>query len=938
MTLQKCGRFWVVPVVGVLAAFAAGSAFGGDKAGFGWPRITKECRPWTYWWWHGSSVSKEGLTEHLEAYHKAGMGGVHVIPIYGVKGEEEHFIEYLSPRWMEMLGHLTKEAERLDMGVDMSTGTGWPPGGPNVSIEDATAEVILRKYEVAGGGCLDKAVRAGDKQKLKAEHLRALMGYSDGGAIVDLTGKVGGDGRLEWTAPAGKWKLYAVFQAIGGKKVERAAPGGVGYVVDPFSTTSLRRYLERFDKAFASYDGIMPRGQYHDSYEYGHTTWTDDFFAEFERRRGYDLRWHLPAFFGEGDEDTVSRVKCDYRETISDLHLGFIRAWTQWSHEKGCVTRNQAHGSPTNLLDTYAAADIPETEIFGPSGFKIPGVRQDPYFGFHAELNNPLCLKLASSAAHVSGGKLVSSESCTWLGEHFQVALSQVKPEIDQLFLSGINHVFFHGMAYSPFDEAWPGWLFYASTNFAPSNSFWHDFPELTGYIARCQAFLQSGVPDNDVLLYWPIYDTWHGAGGLTIQNSVHGLGSWLKGGFREAAQLLWDEGYGYDYVSDRQFCDARVRSGRIELGDGRYRVVVIPECRFMPVGTLEQLVRLAKAGGTVIFHKKPPVDVPGLGDLQNRRGQFAALLNKISAEGNQAGLSRRGIGSGFVVIGSNLDDTLARCGVQKEEVMSKGVRFIRRRDEEGTIYFLANQGDKDVDEVVRFNVEGAASAVFMDGQFEDRMGTVRILRGEDPRMQCRLQLEPGESIFLRVFSSKQVSGPRWKYFEAVGEPYEIKGRWQVHFVQGGPVLPGDFETDRLASWTELGDSEAKRFAGTGRYKIDFEKPAAKADDWILELGDVRDSARVTLNGRYVGVVWSVPFKIAVGKFLREGKNELDVEVTNLSANRIADLDRRKVNWKKFYEINFVNIDYHKFDASGWPLMDSGLLGPVRLVGVDVRD
>ena len=70
----------------------------------------------------------------------------------------------------------------------------------------------------------------------------------------------------------------------------------------------------------------------------------------------------------------------------------------------------------------------------------------------------------------------------------------------------------------------------------------------------------------------------------------------------------------------------------------------------------------------------------------------------------------------------------------------------------------------------------------------------------------------------------------------------------------------------------------------------------------------------------------------AVGEFLREGENELEVEVTNLAANRIADLDRRGVVWKKFYEINFVNINYRKFDASGWPAMDSGLLGPVRLI------
>jgi hypothetical protein len=682
----------------------------------------------------------------------------------------------------------------------------------------------------------------------------------------------------------------------------------------------------------------MPRAQYHDSYEYGKTTWTDDFFDEFLKRRGYDLRKHLPELNDEGDKEVVARVKCDYRETISDLHLEFIKSWTKWSHEKGCITRNEAHGSPSNLLDTYAAADIPETEIFGPSGLPIPGVRQDPKFAFHDELNNPLALKFSSSAAHVSGAKLVASESCTWLGEHFQVALSQVKPEIDQLFLSGINHVFYHGMAYSPFEEAWPGWLFYASVSFAPSNSFWRDIDELNAYIARCQAFLQSGVPDNDVLLYWPVYDVWHKADGLTQQYGVHKLDSWLKEGFREAAHLLWEGGHGFDYVSDRQLADARVRLGKIELGDGRYQVLVIPECRFMPVETLEHLLRLAKAGGTIVFHRSLPSDIPGLCKLQQRRERFKKLLGDLKyGKPRRVGVKRANIGTGSLRIGDGILKILDGCGAMSEQVMSKGVRFIRRRDEESTIYFLANQGNKPVDEIVRFNVEDAASAVMFDPRFSDKFGTVKIIRGEIPRMSCRLQLDPGESVILKAYYSKQIDGPKWRYLEPSGEPYEIKGKWKVHFVQGGPKLPGNFTTEKLASWTELGDAEARRFAGTGCYKISFDKPGVKADDWILDLGEIRDSARVTLNGHYVGSAWSVPYKIAVGKFLREGKNELEIEVTNLSANRIADLDRRKVNWQKFYEINFVNINYNEFDASDWPLMESGLLGPVRLIPQSVH-
>jgi hypothetical protein len=163
-------------------------------------------------------------------------------------------------------------------------------------------------------------------------------------------------------------------------------------------------------------------------------------------------------------------VVADYCETISDLlYDQFTVNWVNKSHEMGILTRNQAHGSPGNLLDLYALADIPETESFGASGFPIPGLRQDPdYEEKRFGRPNPLTMKFASSAANITGRKLVSSESTTWLGDHFKVALSQIKPQIDELFVSGINHVFFHGTTYSPKEKPFPGRLFYASTNYGP--------------------------------------------------------------------------------------------------------------------------------------------------------------------------------------------------------------------------------------------------------------------------------------------------------------------------------------------------------------------------------------------------------------------------------------------------------------------------------------
>ena len=887
------------------------------------PVETNESRPWTYWWWMGSAVDKQNLSDLLEQYSKAGIGGVHIVPIYGVKGDEERFIDYLSPEWMEMLAHTVAEARRLGMGVDMSTGTGWPFGGPMVSVEDQDAQVVIDTFKVEKGENFINKFET---------PLQALMAYSNNGEVVDLTEKVSGDGVFNWTALKGNWELFAVSQRFSGRDVKRAAPGGEGYAVNPYSKRALTNYLSVFDKAFAGYGGGKVRANYHDSFEYG-GNWTNDLFDEFQSRRGYDLRKYLPAFVGRGDDDIVARVRSDYHETISDLLLeDFIKPWVNWVHEKGSITRNQAHGSPGNLLDLYAAADIPETEIFGASGFKIPGLRTYQEMGFHNTPPDPFILKFSSSAAHVAGKKLVSSESCTWLDEHFQVSLSQVKPEIDQLLISGINHVFYHGIAYSPADAQWPGWLFYASTNFAPSNSFWRHFPEHNAYIAKCQSVLQSGKPANDILVYFPIYDVWNNTEGMVSRLQVHNLDKWLYNTpFHEAAKTMWDRGFTFDYISDNQIADTRVTKNNLLTGNNEYRVVIVPDCNLMPVETLENLKELAKNGATIIVLKDLPRDVPGFGDLENRREQFRKTMAELKpVDTDLPGVRQADIGKGRFLIGGNMEEMLAMVDVSREPIADAGINFIRRTHKGGHFYFMTNLGDQTLDGWVTLGVK-AKSAQLFDPR-SSRSGIADLQEAEAGKAKVYLQLQPGESCILQTFSTKKINGPKWKYLHVTGEPYEIKGEWSVDFIEGAPELPPGFETEQLSSWTEFGDSTTKNFSGTAKYSITFDKPEQQVDDWLLDLGKVCESASVKVNGQLLGVLWSFPFQINIGDNLLDGKNTLEIEVTNLGANRIAELDRQKVLWKKYYDINYVNIRYEPFDASGWKPMASGLISPVNLI------
>ena len=677
--------------------------------------------------------------------------------------------------------------------------------------------------------------------------------------------------------------------------MKRAAPGGEGNVLDPFSRAAVDAYLGEFDAAFKDRK-VRPRAFYMDSYEVYGANWTENFFDQFQARRGYDLRFKLGELDGCGDGDTAGRVRSDYNETIGDLLLeNCAQPWAAWAKGQGAITRYQAHGSPGNLLDLYAAADVPETEGFGPEGAEI------------------LMTKFASSAAHLGGKKLVASETCTWLAEHFTETLASVKKAVDQLFLGGVNHVFYHGTAFSPADAPWPGWLFYASTHFGPTNTFHRDFPELNAYIARCQSFLQAGKPDSDVLLYWPLYDLWAQAlptektksGPAPWCLSVHGTKEWMHtrlARFHGAAQTMWDSGVQFDYVSDKLLKTVEAP-----------RAVVLPGCKRMPPETMERLAELAGTGTAIIALDGLPDDVPGLNDAENRRTRLRA-----------AAAALRGA-AGRLIEQENLADALDTAGVRRETITASNAAFVRQRIDGGVQYFLVNRGTAALDGYHPLASPAKGAALF--DPLTGRNGAA-ALRSAGAGVEVYLQLAPGASCIVRTYDHA-VSGEPWASLAPKGTAREIRGRWDVAFVEGGPVLPAAFTSDTLRLWTDPGTPERNAFSGVGRYTVAFDfQPDAGVDEWMLDLGEVHETARVRLNGQDAGTVWCGQ-PLRVGALLRNGKNILEAEAANLMANRIADMDRRGEKWRNYF---FVNIDYKPFDASGWAVRASGLAGPVRLI------
>ena len=613
--------------------------------------------------------------------------------------------------------------------------------------------------------------------------------------------------------------------ASSGMKVKRAGLGGEGYMLDPFDPEAMKLHVAQYDKWFgkaaqsvtcedlASADILVaarPRAFYHDSYEY--------YGAE-------------PKNGGDVDE---SQLAC-------------FKVWTDWCRENGYLTRNEAHGAPANWLDFYALADIPETEMFGKNDRDI------------------LISKFASSAAHVKGTKLVSSESCTWIDEHFCERPQEIKMFIDRLFLSGVNHMFFQGCCYSPVEAVWPGWCFYASVEMNPRNPIWREMGTMNKYVTRCQSLFQTWTPDNDLAILWDPTSFREKHKGEVAQMTVHNR-EWFYGEkIGKVAKELYDAGYAFDYISPRMVKDGLAK---------KYAVVVDPEK--WSDARAETRNRPLRVGATHGEATKP----------------------------SEASAERHG-------------EEVLKGVIRMPFDAANGLLATRWKKDGETAYFVVNTGT-------------VARAVVAGGK---PYGVMNPLTGEiETARRDAIEVASGHSLFL-VGDGFEVTTAAKRTCDGIA----LAGPWEVSPICGGPALPAPRKLDALVGWETFDDA----FSGTMLYKTTFDlvgtsvlaRPRARGDACpyhVLSLGDVREIARVRLNGRDLGVKFMPPYDFAIPTgVLSEKGNVLEVEVTNLGANRLRWNDLNGVDWKYFSDINMVGMDYKKLDASKWKPLPSGLLTPV---------
>ena len=544
------------------------------------------------WWWFGPAVTPDGLDRDLAAMKAAGLGGVEVQPVYPLTLDDidpaTHAKPFLSPPFLASLAHARATAARLGLRFDVTLGSGWPFGGPSVPVTDAAGALRIEKVPLAAGARTIGLPAIGAGEVLLAVYVTAGDATPrDARAFSRLSTGAAEGGLLPLTTPsAAPGTAWVFIGSRTGMMVKRPAIGGEGFVLDHYDRGALDRYLVAVGTPLLdALSASRPYAVFCDSLEVFGSDWTPRLLEAFRVRYGYDLLEHLPALVA-GDDAASRGVRHDWGQLLTErLESEFLGPLMQWAHERDTRLRVQTYGIPPARPSSAGLIDLPEGE--GAQWRAITSVRW------------------ASSAAHVFGRAVTSSETWTWLhSPSFAATPLDIKVEADRHFLQGVTQLIGHGWPNTPAGVDWPGARFYAAAVLSDANPWWLVMPDMAGYLQRTSAMLRQGQPVTDVALYAPVSDAWS----RMQPGKVH-LFEMLRDhiGTPLVSSLL-DAGFAFDVVDDRELVQsARIDGRELVVGEARYRAVVVPNVEVMPTHTLDLLTAFARAGGVVVATRRVP-------------------------------------------------------------------------------------------------------------------------------------------------------------------------------------------------------------------------------------------------------------------------------------------------------------------------------------------
>ena len=875
------------------------------------------------WWWFGPSVTRDELEREMRLMKEGGIGGFEIQPVYPLALDDEKTgirnLPFLSDEFLDAVRFTSEKARELGLRVDLTLGSGWPYGGPQVPVADASSMLRVARLKVEPGARRVPLPDIGAGETLAAVFIARVEGQSiPDGSLREITEIRDGAAWLPASADVAQDALFFISSRTG-MQVKRPALGGEGFVLDHLSRTATDNYLKKVgDRLMTPFGSNPPHAIFCDSLEVYNANWEVDLLDEFKKRRGYDLKPYLPALaFDIGPR--TSPVRHDWGQTLTELlDERFLARMHEWSRQNKTLFRIQCYGVPAATLASNRHADLSEGE-----GFRWKTLS---------------ATRWASSASHIYGQPVTSSETWTWLHSPvFRATPLDVKAEADLHFLQGINQLIGHGWPYTAKGVEYPGWRFYAAGVFNDKNPWWIVMPDVSRYLQRLSYLLRQGQPANDVAIYLPNDDAW---AHFTTQQ-VHMIDVLRERLGQDVIPRVLESGYNFDFFDDDTFRQkGRVENGSLVLGANKYKAVILPNVGQMPLATLEKLEEFARGGGVLIATRRTPSEAPG---FQSSDHQKVADVSRRVFEGANA--------PGRFVADEKSQLTAAlNAGLSPDLLLSQAVPqigFIHRRTADAEIYFVANTDNVRHKAVATFRVAGKIPEWW--DPMTGRVSPAVAEQGPDG-VSVPLALEPYGSRVL-VFSQRAKAAsafPDLQTGRAEDPEIDLSTDWMVSF--GDNSAPVRFAT--LKSWIE--DERTRYYSGVAAYEKSFDLPAGFPDrikHVTLVLGEgkpaeattlnsrvnsfralldppVAEAAVIFVNGRRVGSVWCPPYSIDLIEYLKPGGNKLRIVVGNTAVNHVAGrglADYRLLNLRFGERFQAQDMDKVRPEPSG-------LLGPVRLV------
>ena len=721
----------------------------------------------------------------------------------------------------------------------------------------------------------------------------------DPAKVLDISQFLTTEGILNWEVPAGEWIIQRTGMTPTGTVNSPASPEATGFEVDKMSEKHAEKHfyghMGEILKRIPAEDRKSFKVVVQDSYETGGQNFTDDFLKDFRLRYGYDATPYLPVYQGRvvGSEMASDRFLWDMRRMVADrVAYDYVGGLRKISHQHGLHT----------WLENYGHWGFPgEFLMYGGQSDEIGGE-----FWSEGELGD-IENRAATSCGHIYGKQKISAESNTCSGAPFSRYPAVIKQRGDRFFAEGINNTLLHVYITQPYDKL-PGMNAWFGNEFNRNNTWFTQMDLYTTYLKRSNYLLQQGLNVADVA-----YFIGEDAPKMT--------------GVADPALPV---GYQFDYMNAEvieKFMS--VKDGLITLPHGtQYRILVLPKLETMRPELLAKIRKLVEQGANVMG--PAPKRSPSLQNQPNADLQLSRMAGELWGNVDGVKVKSRKVGKGLIMNGLTMQEAfgLINCLPDCKLPESRQVHYGHRTTAEGDIYFISNQTSENQVATPEFRISGKQPELWeaTTGQIRDLPGYVQ--KGEITAVP--LKLAPFESIFVvfRTSAGQSSVNTLEANYPNTRLVADLKGPWSVQFnaLQRGPAEPVIFES--LKDWSTSSDDRIKYYSGTAIYKAHFTLGNTPSGERLfINLGSLTAMAKVYINGHYAGGAWTAPYQLDISKLVRQGENELQIEVVNTWVNRLIGDSKLPVAERP----TWCPVNKFKPDS---PLQPSGLFGPVRVEGV----